>query len=280
MSDNVRPVINHKGHTFIDVGFTKDEEHWPTVYRFNLSFLLSRWGCTFGGECKGTYGDDYDHRGCCAGGVEVGEDELDEYLSESVAKLTDETWQNRQWAIDAKKRTNSDESLGFKNTRDDLKKTRMKDEVCVFFNQPGFPAGTGCAFHVDALVRGENPYTRKPVVCALFPIDIAKDAYEFQGISYTIIGPESLYDWIEDDATWFCLDDPGNYQAENRTVLESFDTELRWQLGDQLIDELNRVVSEIPPAYRARIGQQAIPSGKPSLVTAVEITAKRKKVKK
>ena len=47
--------------------------------------------------------------------------------------------------------------------------------ACIFHNRPDHPAGAGCAFHVAALRRGEDPIDWKPQICWQVPLFFDSD---------------------------------------------------------------------------------------------------------
>ena len=48
--------------------------------------------------------------------------------------------------------------------------TRLYRGACIFHNRVDHPGGAGCALHVAALRRGENPMDWKPRICWQVPL--------------------------------------------------------------------------------------------------------------
>src|SRR4051795_8101084 len=149
--------------TFID---PRDASTW----QLDLTFLSSAWKCIFGCGCKGIHGEAA--TGCCSSGVfiqasaddEEGAEDFD-LVKRRVKELTDEDWDLRprfkkNWWRERGKDSGS-------------KHTRVHKGACVFANRGDGPSGTmGCAFHVAALRRGEDPIDWKPWTCGLVPFAI------------------------------------------------------------------------------------------------------------
>ena len=55
---------------------------------------------------------------------------------------------------------------------EDERRTRTitVDDACVFLNRVGFPAGSGCALHLQAVRDGDRPIDVKPSVCWQLPL--------------------------------------------------------------------------------------------------------------
>ena len=61
--------------------------------------------------------------------------------------------------------------------------TRLYRGACIFHNRADHPGGAGCALHVAALRRGENPMDWKPRICWQVPLffDIDDDDQDHHG---------------------------------------------------------------------------------------------------
>lgn len=83
-----------------------------------------------------------------------------------VGQLTDEDWQNRRLALARGGR----DSWGKARFRRDSVHTRLYRGACIFHNRGDHPGGAGCALHLAALRRGENPMDWKPRICWQVPL--------------------------------------------------------------------------------------------------------------
>jgi hypothetical protein len=221
-------TLHKEWATFID---PRDASTW----QIDLTFLASAWKCIYGQGCKGIHGDAVG--GCCQAGVFIQADSEDEegaedfeMVSERVEQLTEEDWDLRDrfrdsWWKERGKGTGS-------------RHTRVHDGMCVFQNRGGGPSGSiGCAFHVAALKRGEDPIDWKPWTCGLVPFAIDHDDEEEH---HTLRAYEHERDWGSGDGEpldWWCLDAPDAYVSA-RPVYRTEESLLRRILGDELYEEV------------------------------------------
>ena len=191
--------------TFID---PRDASTW----QIDLTFLASAWKCIFGAGCKGIHGDAI--FGCCSSGVFIQASADDEAGAEDfkmvkarVKQLTDEDWDLRKqyrkkWWKERGKRSGS-------------KHTKVHDGGCVFANRNGSSGTIGCAFHIAALRRGEDPIDWKPWTCGLVPFAI-DDSDDEQ--HHTLRAYDHERDWGSGDGEpldWWCIDAPEAYVSAN-----------------------------------------------------------------
>jgi hypothetical protein len=221
-------TLHKEWATFID---PRDASTW----QIDLTFLSSAWRCIFGSGCKGIHGDAA--VGCCSSGVfikagaddEEGEEDF-QLLKKRVKELTDEDWDLR-----SKYRKNwwreRDKGSGSKHTR-------LHNGACVFANRGDGPSGTvGCAFHIAALRRGEDPIDWKPWVCGLVPFAIDHDD---DNQHHTLRAYEHERDWGSGDGEpldWWCVDAPEAYVG-GQPVYRAEESLLRRILGDDLYEEV------------------------------------------
>jgi hypothetical protein len=221
-------TLHKEWATFID---PRDASTW----QLDLTFLASAWKCIYGCGCKGIHGEAVG--GCCQAGVFIQAHDEDEegaedfeLVSERVEQLTDEDWDLRErykdrWWKERGKGTGS-------------KHTRVHDGMCVFQNRgKGSSGSIGCAFHVAALRRGEDPIDWKPWTCGLVPfaIDHSDDDQH-----HTLRAYEHERDWGSGDGEpldWWCLDSPDAYVA-GQPVYRTEESLLRRILGDELYEEV------------------------------------------
>src|SRR5207248_1928657 len=113
---------------------------------FDVTFMLSHWGCIFGRGCQGVLTEPAPElvEGCCSYGAHF-VDAADRRRVERAAKtLTDEQWQFKK----------KGQQRGIvKVSKKGEMQTRLVDGACIFLNRPGFPGGAGCALHRAAIER-------------------------------------------------------------------------------------------------------------------------------
>jgi hypothetical protein len=219
-------TLHREWATFID-----ERDGWK--WEIDLTFLASAWKCIYGCGCKGIKGNPVN--GCCADGVFVQSEEDDrdgrrdfKRLKKRVKELTPEDWdlvgvyRDRWW----KERTKGS------------KHTRVHDGNCVFQNTGGGSSGSvGCAFHVAALRRGEDPLDWKPYTCGLVPFAIDHDE---DAEIHTLRPYDHELDWGSGDdepLDWWCIDSPDAYVG-TEPVYRSEAGLLRRVLGDGLYEEV------------------------------------------
>jgi hypothetical protein len=211
-----------------------DSQGWN--WEFDLTFMLSDFGCIWGRGCpdirrEGTA------RGCCVMGVEIYRGEGDDPGREDLAmirgrveQLTDEDWQNRRVAL----RRGGGDPWGKARFKHDSVHTRIYRGACIFHNRPDHPAGAGCAFHVAALRRGEDPIDWKPQICWQVPLFFDTDTTT----KTTTVRASRTADWGQEGIIdWWCTEQHEAFGAE-RPVYLSMEQELRRVCGDDVYTEL------------------------------------------
>lgn len=202
-------------------------------YTFDVTFLLSRYGCIYGLGCPGIYEDRADV-GCCAHGAYYVDDEERERIEAAVTK-----------ELDAEVMQFHGEALARGATERDAEgeaKTRIYEGACVFLNRAGWPGGVGCAFHVLAQRRGEHHVMYKPTVCWQLPLQrsieeqVANDGHPLQ--VHTIAAFERGT-WGEGGADfhWWCTEQPAAF-TNGQPLYRSMELELRAMVGDDVYEEL------------------------------------------
>jgi hypothetical protein len=169
----------------------RDGDGWS--WEFDLTFMLSNYQCIWGRGCPDT-GLQHTARGCCVDGVEIyrghgdtpGREDL-EMIRGRVRELTDEDWQNRRVALQRGGR----DPWGKARFKADSVHTRLYRGACIFHNRVDHPGGAGCALHVAALRRGENPMDWKPRICWQVPLFFADD----ETIKTTTVRACRTVDW-------------------------------------------------------------------------------------
>jgi hypothetical protein len=217
--------------TFID---PRDASRWE----IDLTFLASAWKCIYGCGCKGTHGNPVG--GCCADGVFIQVDPDDEAGAEDFKRIKARAKQLTSEDWDLKDRFAGD----WHKERDrGSKHTRVHGGMCVFANRGDGSSGSiGCAFHVAALRRGEDPLDWKPFTCGLVPfaIDHSGDDEDDAEETHTLRAYQHERDWGSGESEpldWWCIDAPDAYVGA-QPVYRSEESLLRRVLGDQLYEEV------------------------------------------
>jgi len=138
------------------------------VFRCDLTWLTSTWGCIFGRGCQGvdaTRPDD----GCCTYGAHFCDDEDEQRVGRAVAALTPGLWQHHE-AGRAQGWVEEEDPAQAEPGEPPSRRTRLVDGACVFLNRTGFPGGQGCALHLLAGEQGREPLETKPDVCWQLPL--------------------------------------------------------------------------------------------------------------
>jgi hypothetical protein len=205
-------------------------------WEFDLTFLLSGYECIWGRGCPDTRAE-HTARGCCVEGVEIYQGDGDtagaedlEMIRGRVEQLTDEEWQNRCVALGRDGR----DPWGKARFRRDSVHTRLHRGACIFHNRPDHEAGPGCALHLAALRRGEDPLDWKPRICwqvpLFFDIDDATRTTRVRATRTVDWGAEGILDW-------WCTEREEAFGSD-RPVYVSMAAVLRRVCGDDVYDEL------------------------------------------
>jgi hypothetical protein len=134
-----------------------------TTWRFDRSFLMSRWTCIWGRGCLGIRPEPAPHlgHGCCSLGADLDGDDEARRISALAATLGPEIFEHHAEAGQG--------GIFADATRSS---TRVVNGACIFLNRPGFAGGAGCALHLAALEADESPIDWKPSVCWQLPIKV------------------------------------------------------------------------------------------------------------
>jgi hypothetical protein len=201
-----------------------------TTWRFDPTFLASRWTCTFGRGCKGILPEPAPAlgQGCCSVGAALDGDD-----GPTVAART--TWlEPERFQHHAEAATDGIFSDGTRSG------TRVVDGACIFLNRPGFAGGEGCALHLAALDAGESPVDWKPSVCWQLPVKVDW-AVRPDGTEVATVRGWTRADWGEIGRTmaWCCTEEPDAFVGD-RPVVESMAEELEAIVGTPVALELRR----------------------------------------
>lgn len=233
------------------VSFDDPEENRTWV--FDVSFLTSSWQCIFGAGCPGILTEPAPEleEGCCSYGAHLVDDADAAAVEAAASRLTDAQWVNR--AIAGKR------GGPFRQAPGGGLKTRLVDDVCIFFNPPGTPAGSGCALHRAALDHSERPMDWKPEVCWQVPVR-RLDHVESDGHVTTVIRRWLRRDWGEggEEFHWWCTEDSLAFTATHPVYVALRD-ELTEMVGPWAYQQLADHIQRTYPRGGAGVQQKAFP---------------------
>ncbi len=202
-----------------------------TTWLFDITFLLSDFGCIYGSGCPSidTEPDPTGTLGCCTHGAHFVDAEDRQTVLASAALLTDEEWQFRDRA--------TAKGGPLKKRKGDWV-TRKVDGACIFLNRDDFANGGGCALHIGALNRGKRPLDWKPDVCWQVPIhlDVHQNDYGHETI---FVQAWERRHWGPGGADfhWWCTENDEPYMSSSPLYLTARD-ELVEMVGQQVYDRL------------------------------------------
>ena len=218
-----------------------DDEHRRFV--FDVSFMLSDYGCIYGAGCKGVREDGPDEVvGCCAHGAYMVDDDDVALVTDAVARLAPDAVQFHE-LIDVDGWLDLVEPDEEDDEDEPELRTRIVDGACVFLNRDdGSGRPVGCVLHHLALEEGEHHMTHKPWVCWQLPIhrEIEEQtANDGQLMEVHTIGPWERGSWGDGGADfgWWCMEAPEAFGHAN-PVFASMERELRTLVGDAVYDAL------------------------------------------
>jgi hypothetical protein len=222
-----------------EVAMPDTTTRWVTIetathrWKFDADFLVSSWTCIYGQGCRGCHVTQDARRadGCCTTGTQITDGEDFRLVSQRVALLDDTVWQFRGHGT----------RVGWwKQTAGGDVRTRTTRGGCIFLNRPDFATGPGCAFHHDALRRGDDVMLSKPNVCWQFPFHSeSRDEGDTDGGRTVVeIRPWTRADWTgAADYEWWCTDAPEAFVGAN-SVFRTMERELRSMCGDDVYNQL------------------------------------------
>jgi hypothetical protein len=201
------------------------------LWRFDRTFLLSRWTCIWGRGCLGILPVPTEQlgHGCCSIGAQLdGEDEA-RTIDASSAALAPDRFEHFLQA--------REDGIFSDATRS---ATRLVDGACIFLNRPGFAGGPGCALHLAAVDAGESPIDWKPSVCWQLPIKV--DWADGPGnTEVATVRAWTRADWGIHGETmaWCCTEGALAYVGEE-SVIDALGEELEAIAGSAVVVELRR----------------------------------------
>lgn len=228
----------------------------------DMTWLLSAWTCVFGTPaCHGIEAGQPDS-GCCTHGAFLADDSDRRRLRANVALLRPEEWQHREAAERAASEEGTvleswleeDELTGDDGEMEPALRTRRLGGRCVFFNDVGWPTGSGCALHHLAARTGRSLPESKPDVCWQLPIRLTQDtetrADEVE-ILHTRVGEYDRRGWGPGglDLDWYCTGSPEAHVGTEPVYVS---------LRDELVELLGAEAYEVLAAACGRRRQLGI----------------------
>ncbi|HET6215080.1 MAG TPA: hypothetical protein VFE14_19605 [Micromonosporaceae bacterium] len=238
------------------------------VIRADLTWLLSRWTCVFGGACHGIIRGRA-NEGCCSHGAFFTDDDDEKRVRGAVKKLTPETWQHYRRGF--KQYTEMDTIDG----KNPARRTATQEAgPCVFLNDADFPGGGGCALHGQALRDGVHPLEYKPDVCWQLPIRRDQERTKRPDgtkVLLTVITEFDRRGWGSGghDLDWWCTSSPEAHVGA-KALYQEYEAELTALIGKPAYAKLAELcaaraqrgmVAPHPatPARRTRAPRQSSP---------------------
>jgi hypothetical protein len=206
-------------------------EHAGETWMFDVSFLTSNWRCIWNDGCLGIHPTPTPElvEGCCSLGAHFSDDADRERVRAAAERLTPEDWQHadRLEAVFVQ-----DDTGGWQ--------TSVSQGSCIFFNQPDFDGGPGCALHRGALRTGAPITDWKPEVCWQVPLRLEYH-HDESGHTVNVLRPWHRRDWGEggDDFGWWCTDDDRAFVGQ----IAAYE-ELRHEIGRLVGDEVASMLRE------------------------------------
>jgi hypothetical protein len=215
--------------------------------RADLTWLLSTWSCIFGRGCRGINAE-RPGDACCTHGAYFVDADDEKRVKRYAKRLTPETWERHG----TRSLVVTDELDG-----EPARKTRVVDEVCVFFNRAPGP-DYGCSLHHLAEREGLSILETKPEVCWQVPV---RREWEDLGDerSRTTLTEFSRAAWGEGgaDLSWWCSAsasahsggadsthdglEAADVPGRSTPMVHTYEEELRALIGDSAYEELDRL---------------------------------------
>jgi hypothetical protein len=219
-------------------------------WQVDVTFLTSSWQCIFGDGCQGVLTEPASEmvQGCCSYGAHFSNRKDRDRVVRAAKKLPADVWQfakaGRKNGIYAKSGKDEDGKQEWR--------TRLVDDACIFLNRPGFPAGAGCALHLQSMRTGAHHSELKPDVCWQLPLRCV-DEEQDDGTVVSTLSEFGRDGWGEggEDFAWWCTEAPEAFTA-SEPVYRSLAEELRKMMGTELYEQVARYLdgrgrSQPPP---------------------------------
>ncbi len=208
-----------------------EDEDEDRTWLFDVTFLMSSWRCLWGHGCLGvlTAPAQELEQGCCSYGAHMTGDEDALRTMDAAGKLEPRYWQ--YWREGSRRGV-------LKQVGGGAQATRIVAGACIFLNRPGFEGGTGCAFHLAALAKGEDPSDLKPDVCWQLPLR-REDHDSSDGHVTTVIGPWTRRNWGPGGSEfhWWCTEATEAFSGPEPVVV-AYEHELVKMVGEAVFNRL------------------------------------------
>lgn len=216
-----------------------DPDDPQRMFKADLTWLSSRWQCTFGSSCAGIVASSPDV-GCCVHGAFLADADDRAALEKAVAQMPSTFWQLHDLPV-----ADPDLELPFYLVWDELDndegepepavKTRVVNGACIFANRAGSLQGAGCALHQWAIATGQPLTEVKPEVCWQLPIhrhDEWTTRPDGAEILVTTIGEydRRAWGWGGEDFSWYCSGSP-NCHTASTPLVDRYEQELVALIG-------------------------------------------------
>ena len=210
---------------------TFDDPSEQRTWRFDVTFLLSRWQCIYGRGCQGVLTAPAPElaEGCCSYGAHFTGPEDVVRVKEAAKTLQDEHW---QFAAEGRRRG------VVRRGPAGASMTRLVEGACIFLNRPGFAGGPGCALHRAALERGRQPLELKPDVCWQLPLR-REDVTNPDGSVTSTVGQWDRVHWGHggSEFAWWCTEAPEAFGGPS-PVWRAMSAELSAMVGAEVFELL------------------------------------------
>lgn len=254
------------------------DEDSGKAYTFDLTFMLSKYQCSYGVGCHGVAGDP--DIGCCNIGVTISSHgEFNRMVTEAIRVRNEGMWYQGAKFSDDEVLEEAFYVNGDDNEDDETYGgTKIKGRACIFHNPPDNELGIpgGCAFHAAALVRGDAPEDHKPIACYQYPIHYAE--YDDDEGRYRIAPIHIDEASMADGGCWWCIDDPENYIGDDHVFMTMRETLIRMSsmnVWSKLYTHCQVRLAQTRPGLE--FGKPIVPLGQqPGRVVSVPVTLLRK----
>ena len=201
-----------------------------TIFVFDVDFLMSNWGCTWGTTCKCTTDSRPNSYGCCVYGVQVTKGDRRRIRALLPALSESGLWEHQGEA---------DEHGVWEKTEDGTWNTTTTNGGCIFLNRE-----SGCSLHLLALQDGKDPWDYKPHECSIAPF-FSHRVDHWSGNELFYIVPWDWWLWsTERDGTpavdWACTYDEENYAEARTAVFYRYRRELEASSSKGVVKKLEK----------------------------------------
>lgn len=212
----------------------EDESDPDSIYMFDIDFVLSSWGCTFGTTCPGHRDTHPGVLGCCTFGVVLSKGDIKRIKKIMPRLAASGMWENADVAYE--------DGFYYKEVDvdgADYFNTVVHRGACIFANRGERP---GCSLHILAMDEGGDPYEYKPRTCSHMPV--TRSIYPHRTGKNLIV--VHAWDWHTWDANqeghayidWACPQDEANYAHDRTPVFYRYRKALVAMSTERVVDRL------------------------------------------